>query len=65
MKIESINAVLNVASLAVAEVDYLDFGGEDLGFDPEPRSHAYLKTIDACKAHVRQELAGTPIRILG
>ena len=65
MKIESINAVINVDRLTIPGVDYLDFGGEDLSFDLEVRSHPYLKTIDACKAHVRRELEGKPIRIMG
>jgi 2-keto-3-deoxy-L-rhamnonate aldolase RhmA len=65
MKIESINAVLNVRSLAIPGVDFLDYGGEDLSFDLETQKHPHFKTIEDCKAHVRQELEGNPVRIIG
>ena len=65
MKIESINAVLNVRSLALPGVDFLDYGGEDLRFDLELQNHPWLKTVDDCKEHVRRELDGMPIRVIG
>ena len=65
MKIESISACLNVRSLALPGVDFLDFGGEDLSFDLETQNHPHFKTIEDCKAHVRRELEGSTVRMMG
>ena len=64
IKIESVEAVLNVSQLAKPGLDYLDFGPSDLSFSLENSTHPRLKTVEDCKAFVHAELAGSHVRIL-
>ena len=64
LKIESVEAVLNVRALVQPGITYADYGPADLSFSLETVQHPRLKTIGDCKAFVAAELAGVNVRIM-
>ena len=63
IQIESLEAVINAGKLAKAGVDVVGFGPNDLMFSLEAHPKSPFKTVEACIAHVAEQLAGTNIRL--
>ena len=65
LQLESVNAVTNARLLARPGVDMLAFGANDLNFSLEAYPDHPLKSVDDCIAHVREQMAGTQVKVRG
>ena len=65
LQLESVNAVTNARLLARPGVDMLAFGANDLNFSLEAYPDHPLKSVDDCIAHVREQMAGTQVKVQG
>ena len=62
LKLETLKGVLHARYLAKPGVDYVDFGGQDLGHDLAIQQHSGLETVAACKDFVTNALQGTGVK---
>ena len=61
-KIETLKGVLNTRYLAKPGIDYVDFGGQDLGHNLAIQKPPGFATIDDCRDFVKNALQGTGVR---
>ena len=62
LKLETLKGVLHARYLAKPGIDYVDFGGQDLGHDLAIQQHPGFETVAACKDFVTNALQGTGVR---
>jgi 2-keto-3-deoxy-L-rhamnonate aldolase RhmA len=62
-QIESVEAVTNLRRLIRPGITHVTFGPNDLSFSIEAHPDYPLRTVEECMANVRDQLAGTNIRI--
>jgi len=63
IQIESVQTVTNIGRMLRPGITHVTFGPNDLEFSLERHPHYGLKTVEACMANVRDQLAGTGVRI--
>ena len=60
-KLETVKGVLLCRHLAKPGIDFMDFGGQDLGHDISIKKHPLFKSIEDCQIFVKQSLEGTGV----
>ena len=59
IKLETVKGVLLARYLAKPGIDFMDFGGQDLGHDISIRKHPGFETLEDCRKFVEKALRGT------
>lgn len=63
IQIESVQTVTNIGRMLRPGITHVTFGPNDLQFSMELHPHFPLQTVEECMASVRDQLAGTGVRI--
>ena len=62
-QLESVNGITNARHLAKPGVDALLFGPNDLKLDLKRYPHHPFQTAEACITHVKEQMAGSDVRV--
>jgi 2-keto-3-deoxy-L-rhamnonate aldolase RhmA len=61
IKLETVKGVLLSRYLAQPGIDFMDFGGQDLGHDLKMQQHPLFNSLDDCRDFVEKSLEGTGV----